>query len=190
LNTTLKFAHDDIVNSDHRFTPLVYRGQNWDFRHLDAFAMNLDPGLGFNIDVVVLFSCHCFTHLLRDDVRSPEDIPDNEIFYEGRNPRVLSEERYNLSKSILRPLIEDLPNRRLLVENSRQFFVVELSDSENPEHPYIVFVTIRKDDRRKKRILLRVQSAYRLDKPLTRRQQNAGSYTLQKVLRDTYKSGA
>src|SRR4051812_12479715 len=98
---TLTFAHADAVEVHHRFPRIIFRGETWDLRHLDAFAHRIDPGLGFEVDVVVLFTCHCFTHSIKRDVRAPLEIPAAEIYEDKVERRVLSKERYDLSRKFL-----------------------------------------------------------------------------------------
>ena len=61
--------HTDAIEPHHRFCDVVYLGKPWDLSHLDPFAIRLDPGLGFAVDVVVLFTCHCFSHAIEKDGR-------------------------------------------------------------------------------------------------------------------------
>jgi hypothetical protein len=82
------FEHDDVVEPRLRFPSISYRGHAWDLRHLHAFAIRIDPKLGFEIDVIVLFSCHCFTHQIKHDERSAVEIPECEIYKDGNERRV------------------------------------------------------------------------------------------------------
>ena len=74
-NQTPVFEHADAIEPRHRFPEIIFRGETWDLRHLDAFALRIDPDLGFEVDVVMLFTCHCFTHSIKRDVRAPLEIP-------------------------------------------------------------------------------------------------------------------
>jgi hypothetical protein len=187
VNSEVKFEHDDLVEAKHRFPAITFRQVKWDLSHLDAFALRLDPELGFEIDVVILFSCHCFTHSIPRDGRSPNDIPDEEIFYEDRTPRVLSEDRYHLSRRLLRQIAQSLPDRQIRIAEGMQQFVTFEDPNDGEPHQYVVFFEVKKDQRRKKRMVVQVQSAYRLDKPLTKRQQNAGKVRFSKLLRAIYR---
>jgi hypothetical protein len=187
VSSEAEFQHDDVVEAKHRFPVITFRQVAWDLSHLDAFALRLDPELGFEIDVVILFSCHCFTHSIPSDGRSPNDIPDDEIFYEDRTPRVLSEDRYNLSRRLLRQIVQSLPDRQIrIAEGIQQFFAFE-DPNDGAPHQYVVYFEVKKDQRRKKRMLVQVQSAYRLDKPLTKRQQKAGKVRFPTLLRAIYR---
>jgi hypothetical protein len=105
----------------------VRTSEAWDLRHLDAFALRVDPGIGFEVDVVVLFTCHCFTHSFKRDVRSPLEIPG----------------------------------------------------------VYAVFFEVMRDKQRKRRLLLYIQSAYRLES-LTHRLAKAGKVRFATLLRAAY----
>jgi hypothetical protein len=189
LSSEVEFTHADVVAEKHRFPAVVFRGVKWDLSHLDAFALRIDPDLGFEIDVVILFSCHCFTHSIRHDERKANDIPDNEIFDDGGVPRVLSEERYNLSRRLLRAVVTSLPERQIrIAEGRQQFFTIE-DPNDGAPHTYVMFFTVKKDQRRNRRMLLQVQSAYRFDdfEPMTNRQQNARKVRFVKLLRAIYR---
>ena len=90
--------HLQAVRSHHRFAGVARCGVPWDLSHLEPFAFRVDPGLGFEVTVVVLFSCHCFTRSLARDGRARSAIPSGELFDNGRETRVLCEERYELSR--------------------------------------------------------------------------------------------
>ena len=71
------------------------------------------------------------------------------------------------------------------VRGRQNFFTLEVVDPDGQSRRYAVFLEPKKDARRKRRILLRVQSAYILDR-LPNRLQKAGKVTLSKLLRATY----
>jgi hypothetical protein len=171
---TEEFEHADAVEPRHRFPEILFCGETWDLRHLDAFALRVDPDLGFEVDVVVLFTCHCFTHSITRDVRAPLEIPSNEIYEDEVERRVLSKERYELSRRFLPELVKDLPKRviRYAGDNSLNFFSAEVAGTETPG-VYAVFFEVLRDKRRKRRLLLYVQSAYRLER-LTNRLAKGG----------------
>jgi hypothetical protein len=185
-NQTAVFVHADAVEPRHRFPEVVFRDENWDLRHLDAFALRIDPDLGFEVDVVVLFTCHCFTHSVKRDVRAPLDIPSDEIYEDGIERRVLSEERYELSRKFLPGMVRDLANRtiRYAGESNLNYFTTEVTGSEAPG-VYVVFFEVRRDKRRKRRLLLHVQSAYRLEQ-LNKRLAKGGKVRFATLLRKTY----
>ncbi|MHB1091719.1 hypothetical protein [Thiobacillus sp.] len=179
--------HHDAVEAHHRFENIQFNGVLWDLAHLEAFAFRLDPGLGFEIDVVVLFSCHCFSHSLHMDSRPEHRIPEVEFFDNGRERRVLNDERYQLSRLYLRKLIRELPQRRIQVAGTeaQNFMTFEFIDAAQTSKRYAVFFEVERDTRRKKRVLLRVQSAYILE-TLTHRQQKAGKVSFNALLKAAY----
>jgi hypothetical protein len=187
-NQTAVFVHVDAVEPRHRFPEVIFRGERWDLRHLDAFALRIDPDLGFEVDVVVLFTCHCFTHSVKRDVRAPLEIPPDEIYGDGLERRVLSEERYRLSRKFLPGLVRDLPKRtiRYAGENNLNYFTAEVTGTE-ASGVYAVFFEVQRDKRRKRRLLLYVQSAYRLEQ-LTNRLAKGGKVRFATLLRKTYQT--
>ena len=177
--------HTDAIEPHHRFCDVVYLGKPWDLSHLDPFAIRLDPGLGFAVDVVVLFTCHCFSHAIEKDGRP--DIPAREIFDNGQERRVLNEERYHLSRQYLPAMIRDLPDRTIQAAgtDASNFMTLEVVDPAGQKKHYAVFFEVKKDSRRKKRILLHVQSAYLLD-TLTDRKKKAGKVRFHVLLKAAY----
>lgn len=182
-------SHKDAVEDHHRFSGVVYKGVAWDLAHLDAFALRIDPELGFAVDVVVLFSCHCFTNSLKRDGRALATIPPAELYSDGRETRVLSEIRYQQSKQFLPALIKELHKRKIQIahDEQRNFVTLEeYGESGDLTFRYAVFFDVTKDAKRKKRLLLHVQSAYTLD-TYTDRQKKAGKVRFVKLLRAAYK---
>jgi hypothetical protein len=49
-NRTAVFVHADSVEPRHRFPEVIFRGERWDLRHLDAFALRIDPDLARYMD--------------------------------------------------------------------------------------------------------------------------------------------
>jgi hypothetical protein len=187
-NQTAVFEHGDAVEPRHRFPEIAFRGETWDFRHLDAFALRIDPDLGFEVDVVVLFTCHCFTHSIARDVRAPLEIPPDEIYKDDVERRVLSKDRYALSRRFLPGLVKDLPKRtiRFAGDNKLNYFTAEVTGCDAPG-VYAVFFEVQRDKRRKRRLLLYVQSAYRLER-LTNRLAKGGKVRFTTLLRKTYQT--
>lgn len=184
------FEHHDAVPTHHRFGSVTFRGQAWDLSHLDAFALKFDLALTagpMSVDVVVLFSCHCFTHERGHDHRPEHAIPVDELYTDSREIRVLNEERYELSRLVLRALICDLANRTIQVADPRRpnFITVEVTTKGGKTQQYAVFFEVERDRIRKKRLLLRVQSAYVLP-ALTKRQRRARKVRLATLLAATY----
>lgn len=179
--------HAEVVGAPHRFQGVSYRGVPWSLEHLDAFAIRLDPGLGFAIDVVVLFSCHCFSIGL--DGRDPSAIPRDDLYVEEREKRVLCPERYALSRKYFPQLITQLPNRRIYVASEQQqnFLTIETTDDAHGPGQYLVFFKPEKDSRRQKRVLLRVQSAYVVT-ALSRREAKARKVGFETMLKAVYEN--
>ncbi|CDN90527.1 hypothetical protein [Hydrogenophaga intermedia] len=177
-------AHSDVAGG-YRFSGVVYRGEAWNLSHLDPFAFRAALSETLMVDVVVLFSCHCFTHGLDHEDR--DDIPKDEWFMEGNVRRVLDPERYELSRRHLPTLIQQLHERHIKVlgGSTQNFLTFETVDREGKAACYSVFFEVRKDAARKKRIILRVQSAYLLDE-LTQRQRNARKVNLNVLLKAVY----
>lgn len=176
--------HSDALPSQHRFPVVTFRGTAWDFGHLAPFAFRADigkDGAELWVDVVVFFACHCFT---RDEGGS--SVHASEYYDDGREIRVLCEERYLLSRRFLPRLIKELFSRHIRVASSRPNYIT--IEGERPalaDGLYAVFFEVKKDSRRKKRLILRVESAYRVDE-LTPRQKNAGKVNFDVLLRATY----
>ncbi len=152
------------VRPHHRFKGVVRCGKPWDLSHLEPFAFRVDPGLGFDITVVVLFSCHCFTRSVARDGRPRSKIPIGEIFDDGREVRVLCEERYEQSRRFLPALIHKLHRRviRFAREHPQNFVTIEEFD-EGPARErrhYVVFLAVQRDTKRKRQLFMQVQSAY------------------------------
>ena len=185
-NQTAEFEHADAVEPRHRFPQILFRGETWDLRHLDAFALRVDPDLGFEVNVVVLFTCHCFTHSITRDVRTPLEISSDEIYENDVERRVLSKERYELSRRLPPKLVKDLPKRaiRYAGDNKLNYFTAEVTGTKTPGVYAVLFEVVR-DKRRKRRLLLYVQSAYRLER-LTNRLAKGGKVRFATLLRKAY----
>lgn len=99
---------------------------------------------------------------------------------------MLSEERYALSRRYLTEIVRGLAGRQIQFAGvGTNFITVELTDESFSNRLYCVFFEVEKDRRRKKRVLLRIQSAYLLD-ALTSRQKKAGKVRFDVLLRATY----
>lgn len=179
--------HMEAVAQHHRFVNITFQGQALDLSHLDAFALRVDPELGAPLDVIVLFSCHCFTVSFKRDGRGEPNVPLAEIFDNGRERRVLCARRYAQSKG-LPGIIKDLPNRTIQIAAvDRQNFVTfdVLGEQDEVVSTYAVFFEVTRDKKRKKRLLLHVQSAYVPDQ-VTKRQSKAGKVSFSTLLRNAY----
>ncbi|WP_244108465.1 hypothetical protein [Burkholderia anthina] len=173
------------IDAASPFPPTTYRGEHWDLSHLRPLTFTCDLETGFDVTVLVLFSCHCFTRSFKWDRRARDAIPDDEIYDDGRETRVLCADRYRASRRLLRNVIVGLATRRIVVADERQpnFVTVEIESSDGMQRVYAVFFEVSKDRSRKRRLVLRVQSAYLLEGELTRRQRDARKVALRTLLR-------
>lgn len=177
--------HSDAVPPHHRFPAITFRGIPWDLTHLEPFAFSADvgrDGATHRVDVVVLFMCHCFTK----GAEGLQPLPlANEYYRDGREVRVLCEERYALSRQFLPRIVKELFARTIRVASNRpNYLTLEVPEAPAPGL-YAVFFEVEKDKTRKRRMLLRVQSAYRLD-ALPKRLKAAGKVNFAVLLRATY----
>lgn len=119
------------------------------------------------------------------DERAPAEIPPEEIFDNGIERRVLDKERYELSHRFLPRLVKELDQRQIRFAgvDATNFFIAE--DLGPESGPYVVFFEVKRDKLRKKRMLLFVQSAYKLA-TLKKRLANARKIRFRKLLRSTY----
>ncbi|MBN3733406.1 hypothetical protein [Burkholderia sp. Tr-20390] len=173
------------IDAASPFPPTRYRGENWDLSHLRPLTFSCDLETGFDVTVLVLFSCHCFTRSFKWDPRTRDSIPDDEIYDDGRETRVLCADRYHASRRLLRDVIVGLATRRIVVADERQpnFVTVETASPDGVQRMYAVFFEVSRDRARKRRLILRVQSAYMLDGGLNRRQREARKVALRTLLR-------
>jgi hypothetical protein len=180
--------HLDAVRAHHRFRNIVRGGKAWDLSHLDPFAFRVDPGLGFDVIVVVVFSSHCFTRSLVRDGRERHEIPLDELFDDGREVRVLCEERLVLSQRRLPALMKELRSRAIQIagENPLNFMTSEKIDDGDLGHPrhYVVFFQVLRDLKRRRRLLLNVQSAYAKEL-IAQRQRERRRVSILKILKTT-----
>ncbi|MDP9902423.1 hypothetical protein [Variovorax ginsengisoli] len=171
MDPTFIEEHGAIVPDSAYFPSVQFRGDRWDFTHLRPFAMTRVLGSGVKVDVVVFFSCHCFTHKLRDDDRDGADIPEGEFWVDDEgDERVLDEIRYKLSAAlpeiirnfdkghvrVMTPW-QDPRTRRVHKES---FFKVAVPKPDGTTDDYVLFFSLDKDRERKRRFILRVKSAY------------------------------
>lgn len=158
--------HLEAIRPHHRFKGVARCGKAWDLSHLEPFAFRVDPGLGFEVTVVVLISCHCFTRSLARDGRSRREIPAGELFNDGREVRVLCDLRYELSRRHLPVLMRELRRRTIQFarDNPQNFVTMQpITGVSETIHQYVVFFDIARDPKRKGRLLLQVQSAYAVE---------------------------
>lgn len=162
-------------HNQHYFEAVVFRGIIWELKHLSPFVIAVNLDAKRSVIVVVLFSCHCFTHAVKHDARGATAIPSNELYENQREIRVLNEERYELSKTELPSIVKNLAQRHITVADGGKrdnFVTIEVITQAGEKRYYGVFFEVEKDKKRKNRMILRVQSAYLLS-DLTKRQKNA-----------------
>ncbi len=168
--------HHDAVTDDHKHSPRSFGEETWTFDHLKAFVMKISveqtPKNIVELDVVVLFSNHCFSRVMKVG----EVVDESLIVMDGNIQRVLDQQRYKLSLKYLPQLARDLEMRliRIADESRPNFVTFELEPTNAGEEPmyYAMFFEVKKDRLRKRRMILRVQSAYILENP-SRRQLEA-----------------
>jgi len=176
--------HWDALEPRHRFRAVSFNGQAWDLTHLDPFALRVEISPGLIVDVVVFFSCHCFSHEVASDQRLR--IPAAELYLDGFERRVLNPERYRLSRLFFPSLIRELPTRRIrVVEARRNFFTLEGATSDGRPTQYAAFFEVTRDAVRKKRLLLRVQTAFPMD-DLGKRYAKAGKVNFNVLIKAAY----
>ncbi|SOE35291.1 hypothetical protein SAMN05216519_1271 [Delftia acidovorans] len=182
--TALIAQHDDVAR-EHRFQNVVYQGETWDLSHLEPYAFRAMLKDDLTVDVVVFFSCHCFTHAEKRDNRP--SVPAEEIFMEGHVRRVLNPERWRLSRELLPGLDGLLRNQHIRVLGGplSNYAIFTATDTEGRTVNYGVFFVVTKDKERRKRLLLRVQSAYVVEE-LTPKLRKARKVNLNVLLLRTY----
>lgn len=101
---------------------------------------------------------------------------------------MLDPQRYELSRRYLREIVAQLPSQRITVASERQpnFVTLENLNDDGTTTLYAVFFEAERDRFRKRRIVLRIQSAYVLDNGLTKRQEKGGKIGFATLLRATY----
>lgn len=170
----------------HRFAAVHYRGCRWDLSHLDSFAFKSE--IGFDVTVVVIFSCHCFTRGLPRDLSEVGQIPPEDLFNDAREQRLLDPCRYDLSVQCLRGLVLSLPEQHIIVAQPRRrnFMTWRAPPAGHAGAVYAMFFSVERDARRKGRMILRVQSAYLLDGGLTKAQKEGRKVRLGTLLKAAY----
>jgi hypothetical protein len=183
------FADDVVLEevSSERvlsFGILNYKNEMWDLSHLDPFAFHFELEPEYPVTVVVFFSCHCFTRSLDSEPRPSSDIPAEEIYDNGRERRVLCPDRYAMSQRLLREIVSNLAAQRITLADEWQsnYVTFKTTDLHGMVSVYAVFFKVSRAKVRKRRLILQVQSAYVLDRGLTKRQRAAKRVTLRSIL--------
>lgn len=183
----LEEKHADAVHARNRFGPVVFNGAPWDLSHLRPFAfkqaISLPNGQTHEVDIVVFFSCHCFT----EQAREGDQIDPTHWYQDDRETRVLNEARYLQSRELLPKITQNFATREIRTTGQPQenYMTIEITDHEGEAKPYIVFFEIKKDKKRRGRILLRIQSAY-VKERLNNRLKNGQRVNFQVLVRATY----
>lgn len=176
-------TQDSLTWQRSTFPEVRYQGIVWDLTHLSPFAIKTEIDAGLTVDVVVLFSCHTFTSGI--DKLAAAQLPASEIYNDGVEVRRLDPIRYQQSQLILPSLVKQLPEQRITVANStKPNFMTWKGEGEDPW--YCVFFEVERDTTRKKRLILRVQSAYSLFEGLTPRQRKAKKVKWTTLIKATY----
>jgi hypothetical protein len=165
-------GHHDAVTDDHKHSPRTFDDETWTFDHLQAFVMKIDleqtPKNMVEFDVVVLFTNHCFSR----ELKPGEVVDESLIVMDGRIRRVMDKQRYELSRKYLPQLVHELGSTHIRIADASRpnFVTLELQPAQAGEEPlhYAMFFEVKKDRSRKRRMLLRVQSAYILENPSKR----------------------
>lgn len=183
----LENSHADAVESHHRFGVVEYDGQEWDLAHLRPYAFRQPIkllGQDLEVYVLVFFSCHCFTR-----GQDPGEYVEKQYFYyDDREKRVLCQDRYELSQLLLPKMVHELRTREIRTTGSDlgNYMTIELTTRGGSTRPYIVFFDVEKDKRRKKRVILRVQSAHVRDE-LTNRMKQGGKVKFPVLISAAYR---
>lgn len=157
----LEKSHADAVEAHHRFGVVVYDDEEWDLTHLRPYAFRQTikvQGKDFEVYVLVFFSCHCFTR----SQGAGEYVERQYLYYDEREKRVLCPDRYELSRQLLPKMVHELRTREIKTTGhpTGNYMTIELTDRMGISQPYVVFFEVEKDKKRKKRVILRVQSAH------------------------------
>lgn len=185
MSAAQPFEHADLVTVRHRFENVIFRGQPWNLAHLDPIVLQHSLPDGQLVSIVVLFSCHCFSKSAAADGTSPA----NELYTDGYETRHLCEIRFSLSRT-LPALIAELPTRtiKLAHPGSGNFFTLGAVDDNGGVLTYAVFFDVERDSKRKRRMILRVQSAYPLE-TMSSALKKAGKVRFAVLVRRIYEGG-
>lgn len=154
----------DAIEPHHRYHKIQFKDITWDLSHLNSFVINFDPGVGFDLAIVVLFSCHCFSRALSAQEARLGIVCRKSLYDDGRELRILDESRYQLSRKFLPIMLDQLIDRKIQVLPRGNFLTFETYSAIQGDEKYAVFFDVKKDAHKRRRLLLRVQSAYGLKK--------------------------
>ena len=176
-------SHSDAVEARNRFGTDFYGSEEWDLVHLRPYAFKQKITLKsaeLEVYVVVIFSCHCFT-------RGIEHGDKENLYFDEKERRALCPDRYQLSKDLLPQMVHELSKREIKTTGSDtgNYMTLELVSSDGISQPYIVFFEVSRDLKRKKRVILRVQSAHIRD-TLSQRMKEGRKVNFQVLVRAAY----
>lgn len=182
-NTILN--HSDAIEDRHRFRKVSYEGEIWDLTHLTPFVFKESIQDQLIVDVVVIFSCHCFT---REPIGEEKYTVPNEYWYiDEFEARILDPERYALSRKFLLKIVQELRTRYIKATGGEtaNYMTIEVADESEIPMKYIVFFDVKKDNKRRKRIILRIQSAHTREE-LTNRMKSGKKINFSVLLKAIY----
>jgi hypothetical protein len=132
----------------------------WSFEHLRSYSFPYTietAGSAVELQIDIVFSCHCFS-------RKPElgtALPDAPWVYKtATETRILDRERYDDSRNILPGMMHELVTRRILFAGTENFMTIETINSQGKNGYYQVFFVVSRKEGVKRRLELKVQSAY------------------------------
>lgn len=142
--------------------PFIYKGEVYDLTHLHPFeviykqpAKGNKPEQSYYLNVS--FSLHCFTKR----IEYLENLDDKLLYQDSREVRMFDFQRYQLSKSLKRMVLE-LDKQKCYHTGKGNFFIIEMIDEAGQKREYEVFFTMSHASNRGK-LNLFVQSAYLRD---------------------------
>jgi hypothetical protein len=150
----------EMAEPRHGFMNVTYRGESWDLTHLNSFVLSIEIAPAMTIDVMVYFSCHCFTQSIEEHERQRSQ--RGEYYRDGLENRLLDPRRYELSRRFLPEIVLKLATRHIQALGGARpnYFTIEVFDEHGKTVPYTLFFEVVPSKTRKNRVVLFVQSAY------------------------------
>jgi hypothetical protein len=135
-----------------------FKGVTYSFGHLSpvTLVVPLNGAMTTGIDVIVSYSCHCFTEGFDASVHGP----DHTYTY-GRETRAFDVTRYNCSLQ-LPAVIQSVLNAHIHRANKNNYtYVAQIPAQPTlPGRHYSIFFDLKKDSDKKDTVRMYVQSAY------------------------------
>ncbi len=144
------------------FSAITVGSDTWTFDHLEPFSFQYQITVGerdIDLFIDVVFSCHCFSR----DLQPNEVAPEEWLYVDERETRLLDAQRYALSKSLLRSVLSDMDKRKILFAGPENFMTIEQTLADGAQGFYQVFFVLLRKNGTKNRIEMKVQSAYFVD---------------------------